>query len=113
MIDFSGPIALPAADYDYVPDCVSHRGQVSLGSKNHLGSDASLTCTIRTNINSPYWSGLSEDDTLSAQCADDEVMTSCFSFNKVLVLLTFRPARFPSLSPSLLLLFLLLLLCLN
>ncbi|XP_025078160.1 uncharacterized protein LOC112554561 isoform X1 [Pomacea canaliculata] len=63
-------------DKDYVPRCVSHRGQKSLGLQSTSSTKMQLTCV---NVESTP-SGSNEDDVASVTCGTDHVMTGCTSY---------------------------------
>ncbi|XP_025078159.1 uncharacterized protein LOC112554560 [Pomacea canaliculata] len=66
---------------DYVPRCVSHRGQQGLGLSSTTSSSSQLTCNY---VVSPA-SGGNEDDETSVSCASGQVMTGCTSFQNDLL----------------------------
>ena len=75
---FAAGISVPTV-VDYVPQCISHRAERSLGTGSTSTSDSSLTCVTK-------WSGFTgpeEGDSKSVWCDTDYVMTSCYSFHKV------------------------------
>ncbi|XP_076444368.1 uncharacterized protein LOC143282564 [Babylonia areolata] len=71
------PIEIPE-EVDYVPQCISHRAERTLGWSNTSSSNAALSC--RTVTSSP--SGRRVNDAVSVTCDSQEVMTSCSSYRK-------------------------------
>lgn len=72
------PIAI-YQESDYVPECVSHRGQKSLGNKTATSNTSSFTCRTVTSL----VSGPNENDETFVTCLNEEVLTGCSSFHVV------------------------------
>ncbi|PVD19497.1 hypothetical protein C0Q70_19986 [Pomacea canaliculata] len=68
-------------DKDYVPRCVSHRGQKPLGLQSTSSTNMQLTCV---NVESTP-SGGNEDDVASVTCGTDRVMTGCTSYQNAML----------------------------
>ncbi|XP_076444115.1 uncharacterized protein LOC143282381 [Babylonia areolata] len=63
---------------DYVPQCISHREQKSLGQYTSTSTASGLNCSMVRSS----WSGSGVDDNVSVSCPTGEVMTACMSFQK-------------------------------
>nr|KAG5703689.1 hypothetical protein BaRGS_022978 [Batillaria attramentaria] len=64
-------------EYDYVPQCISHRARASLGNQTANTTDTQLSCRIAYSAET----GLGEDDMAVAKCSADEILTSCSAFH--------------------------------
>lgn len=66
--------------HDYVPQCISHRDQKSVGTVNSsLSQSAEFTCSDRMSPTSGSFNGAE----VSVTCEAGEIMTSCSSFHAV------------------------------
>ncbi|XP_025077719.1 uncharacterized protein LOC112554241 [Pomacea canaliculata] len=68
-------------DKDYVPKCVSHRDQKSLGLQSTSSTNMQLTCV---NVESTP-SGGNEDDVASVTCGTDRIMAGCTSYQNAML----------------------------
>ena len=75
---FAAGISVPTV-VDYVPQCISHRAERSLGTGTTSSSASSLTCITKSSV----ISGPVEDDSVSVTCDAGYVMTGCYSFHLV------------------------------
>lgn len=68
------PIAVTAEE-DFVPECISHRAESTIGTATTSTTDAALSCrTVWSNGSGPGCGNAQ-----SVMCSTDEVMTSCSS----------------------------------
>ncbi|XP_070213102.1 uncharacterized protein [Littorina saxatilis] len=77
VTDSNVPIAVQDK-HDYVPQCISHRDQKSVGTVNSsLSQSAEFTCSDRMSPTSGSFNGAE----VSVTCEAGEIMTSCSSFH--------------------------------
>ena len=81
-LSFAAKISV-TAKVDYVPQCISHRAERSLGTDNTTSTETSLKCTTEWSS----YSGNGDGDSASVSCDKGDVMTSCWSMHKVSILL--------------------------